>query len=70
MDVIDELRKFRKKNKITQEEVASKLRIGTSYLCLLERKRKKPSYKLLNRWCFVFGLKLTAKIVDIDIFNK
>ena len=43
------LKEYRRRNNLTQKELAEKLNISRSYLCELEHKVNTPSYALLTR---------------------
>ncbi|EOU1110505.1 helix-turn-helix transcriptional regulator [Clostridium perfringens] len=43
------LKEYRRKNNLTQKELAEKLNISRSYLCELEHRVNAPSYDLLIR---------------------
>ena len=57
------LKEYRRKNNLTQKELAEKLNISRSYLCELEHKKNAPSYDLLSI------ISNTLEICPIQIIN-
>lgn len=49
-----ELQNFRKKNKLTQEQMASKLKITFAHYKAIEYNQRNPSFDLLKRFKFEF----------------
>ncbi len=60
----ERLRKLRKERGLTQEEVALRAEITTSYYGQLERGTANPTVAMLERICFVMGISIT------DIFTS
>ncbi|MGG7159155.1 helix-turn-helix domain-containing protein [Clostridium perfringens] len=57
------LKEYRRKNNLTQKELAKKLNISRSYLCELEHRVNAPSYVLLVR------ISNTLKICPLKLLN-
>ncbi|MGU8484958.1 helix-turn-helix domain-containing protein [Clostridium perfringens] len=57
------LKEYRRKNNLTQKELAEKLNISRSYLCELEHRVNTPSYHLLVR------ISNTLKICPLKLLN-
>ncbi|MGU8438920.1 helix-turn-helix domain-containing protein [Clostridium perfringens] len=57
------LKAYRRKNNLTQKELAEKLNISRSYLCELEHRVNAPSYDLLVR------ISNTLKICPLKLLN-
>lgn len=57
------LKEYRRKNNLTQKELAEKLNISRSYLCELEHRVNAPSYDLLVR------ISNTLKICPLKLLN-
>jgi transcriptional regulator with XRE-family HTH domain len=53
-----QLRRLRKKNKLTQEKVAEQLKVTPKYIQYLESSRRVPSLKLLYRIADLFEVKM------------
>lgn len=51
------LRRLRRKADLTQEELAEKTRLSTTFIGLLETGKRKPSLKSLQKIASVLGLK-------------
>ncbi len=58
-----QLRKLRKKNKLTQEQVAEKTKVTSKYIQYLESAKRVPSIKLIYRLAEVLEVKVK------DLFN-
>ncbi|MDK0754765.1 helix-turn-helix transcriptional regulator [Clostridium perfringens] len=57
------LKEYRRRNNLTQKELAEKLNISRSYLCELEHRVNAPSYGLLVR------ISNTLKICPLKLLN-
>lgn len=53
-----QLRKLRKKNKLTQEQVAEKVKVTSKYIQYLEAAKRIPSLKLVYRLADVLEVKV------------
>lgn len=58
------IRRLRRKNKLTQEELAEKVRVTPKYIQYIETARRRPSLKLLYRLAGALG----AEVKDLFIF--
>ena len=58
-----QIKKLRKKNKLTQEEVAEKTKVTSKYIQYLEAGKRIPSLKLAYRLADALGVKVK------DLFN-
>jgi len=61
------INKFRKKQHISQEELALSSNISMNYISKLERGKTNPSIKQLNKICRRLHIKLYDLFKDIDI---
>jgi transcriptional regulator with XRE-family HTH domain len=50
------LKSLRKFNRMTQEELSSKLGISRSYLCEIEKGKKNPTLELIYKYSEVFDI--------------
>lgn len=62
------IRKLRQKNGLSQEELALRSNITTTYLGLLERNMKNPTVKVIDQLCHSLGISLSEFFSD-DISN-
>ncbi len=60
----DRLRQIRFYRKLSQEEVALRAEITTAYYGLVERNRKNPTVKILDKICQALGITL------MEVFNQ
>jgi len=52
------IRRLRRKNKLTQEQLAEKVRVTPKYIQYIESAKRVPSLKLLYRIARVLGVKV------------
>lgn len=53
-----QIKKYRKKSKITQEQLAGKVRVSTKYIQFIESAKRKPSLKTLYKIARALGVKV------------
>lgn len=52
------IKRFRRKKKLTQEQLAEKVKVTPKYIQYLESARRRPSLKLLYRIAKALGVKV------------
>ena len=63
---MNNLKSFRKQEKITQKELAKILNVSVDYISIIERGKQTPSGKLAQKIADIFG----KKIDDLNFFNN
>ncbi|MFZ0451139.1 MAG: XRE family transcriptional regulator [Desulfatiglandaceae bacterium] len=58
------IKKFRKKSKMTLQNLADQSGLTKSYLSKIERKKQTPSFAALNRLAMVLGVDTTVLLTD------
>ena len=66
----EELRKFRLKAKLTQEEAAAQANISREYLSMLERNKKSPTLDMLFRICGPLGIRPSRLIAKVEKLHR
>lgn len=53
------VRKFRKQKDLTQEQLATKVRVSSTYIGFIEQGQRNPSLKTIDKIARVLGVKIS-----------
>jgi transcriptional regulator with XRE-family HTH domain len=58
IEIANRIRRLRKKNELTQEQLAEKVHVSTTHIGLVETGKRRASLKTLQRIASALGVKL------------
>ncbi len=61
------VKKFRLQRGLTQEELAFKCNLDRTYISLIERKKRNPTFQVLYSICISLEIPLSAFIQEVEL---